>query len=99
MKKYIKLSLPYILLEIFFDFLATLFIAFIPYFQKLLFDQGIGSITNIFILTFLFLVVQISAIISTNLCMKFTWKGAILFEQNLKLDFFNSIFGMDSKEF
>lgn len=99
MKKYIKLSLPYILSEIVFDFLATLCIACVPYFQKLLFDQGINSITNIIILTILFLVVKICAVVFTNLCMKCTWKGAILFEQNLKLDFLNSIFRMDSKEF
>ena len=89
-------------MQIICDAISTLALAFIPYLHKLLFDikspsgNGGFSFTTIILL---YLGCMIFSIIFSYLSNIYTWKGAVQFEQNLKGDFFKSIFGYNYKEF
>ncbi len=100
MKKYIDKIKWYILIGIIFDALYTLTIAMVPYMQKLLFDnafdKGIRWVLKLSLLYFIFM---IFGLIFLYISEKYTWKRSIIFETELKKDFFQSISRYSYKRF
>ena len=100
MKPFIKVIRKYIILEILFDILCTIMLAFTPILQKWLFDEGLnGGIYVIIKMVAIYGIIQLLYAISVYLCMLMTWKGAIKFELILKRSYLKSIFYMKNQEF
>ncbi|WP_291579714.1 ATP-binding cassette domain-containing protein [Clostridium sp. UBA6640] len=100
MKKYINKIKWYILIGIIFDALYTLTIAIVPYMQKLLFDnalnEGIGWVLKLSLLYFIFMILGLIFLYVSERC---AWKRSIIFETELKKDFFQSISRYSYKRF
>lgn len=100
MKKYIRKIKKYIIAEILFDMLCTVFAAYIPVLQKEMFDSlGGGRLSQIPFIIVLFVVLQMLSGVCTYFCMLYTWKGAIQFETILKRDFINALLHKDERSF
>lgn len=100
MKKYILKIKKYIIAEILFDMLCTIFAAYIPVLQKEMFDSlGGGKLSQIPVIIVLFVVLQMLSGVCTYFCMLYTWKGAIQFETILKRDFIKALLHKDEKSF
>lgn len=100
MKKYILKIKKYIIAEILFDMLCTIFAAYIPVLQKEMFDSlGGGRLSQIPVIIVLFVVLQMLSGVCTYFCMLYTWKGAIQFETILKRDFIKALLHKDEKSF
>lgn len=100
MRRYINKIKWYILIGIIFNALYTLTIAIVPYMQKLLFDnaldKGVGWVLKLSLLYFIF---TIFGLIFLYISEKCTWKRSIIFETELKKDFFQSISRYSYKRF
>lgn len=100
MKKYINKIKWYILIGIIFDAFYTLTVAIVPYMQKLLFDnalnKGIGWVLKLSFLYFIFMILGLIFLYISERC---AWKRSIMFETELKKDFFQSISRYSYKRF
>ncbi|MDE6052539.1 MAG: ABC transporter ATP-binding protein/permease [Lachnospiraceae bacterium] len=100
MKKYINKIKKYIIAEILFDILCTIFAAYIPILQKEMFDSlGGGKLSQIPVIITLFVALQMLSGVCTYFCMLFTWKGAIKFEAILKRDFISALLRKNEQSF
>lgn len=100
MKKYIIQIKKYIIAEILFDILCTVFAAYIPVLQKQMFDSlGGQKLSQIPLIIILFVMLQMLSGVCTYFCMLYTWKGAIRFEMILKRDFINALLRKDEQSF
>ncbi|MDE7272682.1 MAG: ABC transporter ATP-binding protein/permease [Lachnospiraceae bacterium] len=100
MKKYIRPVIKYIIIDILFDVLCTIFAAYIPVMQKELFDSlAKGMLSRIPAIIALFIILQGLSCVCVYLCMICTWKTAITFEKALKTDFICSLLKKEEKSF
>lgn len=102
MKKYLSNIKLYVIIQIIFDAIFTVCIAFIPYLQKLLIDMisTENYSSNSFLkIVMIYLFCIIGGLLFSYIAHLYLWKGAINFEKMLKMDFFSSIFRYKYSDF
>lgn len=100
MKKYIQRIGGYIAIQIIFYLLYAITIAFLPYLNKLLFENIIqaGMIYFLKLVVIFFLLTCMSEAFC-YISEKYVWKTAIHFEQELKKDFYLAVSHKSLREF
>lgn len=100
MKKYIRHVIKYILVDILFDILCTIFAAYIPVMQKELFDSLAESmLSRIPAIIAVYILLQGLSCVCVYICMICTWKTAITFEKTLKTDFIRALLKKEEQSF
>lgn len=100
MKKYIRRVSRYIIVDILFDILCTVFAAYIPVMHKELFDSlAQGTLSRIPAITAVFIVLQGLSCACVYLCMLCTWKIAITFETAMKKDLISALLHKEKQSF
>lgn len=100
MKKYINKIKGFIIIDIVGDLIVSAAIAFIPYIQKILFDNITeGKDVNFILFTLLFIACIAVILFFSYIEMLFMWKGSVHFEKSLKKDLFKSITRYSYKRF
>lgn len=100
MKNYIRHVMKYIIADILFDILCTVFAAYIPVLQKELFDSLTeGLLSHIPAITVMFVILQGLSCVCVYLCMIYTWKIGITFEKALKKDLISALLNKDEHSF
>lgn len=100
MKKYLYNIKKYIAAQIMWDLFGVLCLAVAPLLQEWIFDYGLEhSLQEILAVIAAYFLLLIFYSVSQFFCALFSFKGGILFEKNLKKDFFRTVFHMDSSKF